>query len=213
MGKALAGKKRGARKGRAQEIVESIVLTGSETEQLSARMKRRAAMADAEAPLVNPFAAAHGIYRDVEIVDDAGFIGKRRRGDRVLRNVGATIVDRWLEEGGSGFEEPQRRAIDHCRALWRRSVPMGSTVANLDRVRGGDKGPSIASIQEALSELAGYARKVPNGYWSIFENCVRHGEPAGTAGSSLADNAPQRIAAARTVVGFVASLIAMWERF
>ena len=77
--------------------------------------------AQAQEPLVNPFAARHGCFREATVVDLNNELGGgRQKTYRVIRNLHPSVVDRWIAEGGPGFEEPQRRAIDQCRALWRR---------------------------------------------------------------------------------------------
>lgn len=121
-------------------------------------------------------------------------------------------VDRWLAEGGPGFEEPQRRAIDHCRTLWHRLGSCGNLVANYEGVGGGSDG-SGWSQHEALAQLAEYKKDFPVYVWSVFENVCRFDMPAGTAGSHLAKHLPQQIQAAKSCVGFVASKIAEWRSF
>ena len=45
---------------------------------------------------------------------------RQHRAERrqVFRILYPHVVDRWLAEGGPGFDEPQRRAVEHCRGLW-----------------------------------------------------------------------------------------------
>jgi hypothetical protein len=66
---------------------------------------------------------------------------------------------------------------------------------------------------EALAQIAQYESRVPRLYWSVFENVVRNDMAAGAAGSHLAANSAQAQAHAKSVVGFVASLVAMWRGF
>src|SRR5688500_7379976 len=136
-------------------------------------------------PLVNRFAAQHGTYREATVVDLANELGGgRQRTYRVLRNLHPSVVDRWLAEGGPGFEESQRRAIDHCRALWRRIGASGTLVANLSWIGGGSSGRERGLEQaEALAQLAQYESRVPKLYWTVFENVVRNDMAAGAAGS------------------------------
>ena len=187
-----------------------------------ARRRRKAAVASGggEEVLVNRFAASHGTYREATIVDLGNELGGgRQKTYRVIRNLHPTVVDRWLAEGGPGFDEPQRRAIDHCRALWRRIGGSGTLVANLDRIGGGasthgGRGRERGLEQaEALAQLGQYESRIPRPYWLVFENVVRNDMAAGAAGSHLAKNSAQAQAQAKNCVGFVASLIAQWRGF
>jgi hypothetical protein len=130
---------------------------------------------------------------------------------QTVRNLYPMIVDRWLAEGGPGFDEPQRRAIDHCRSLWER-LGSASLVANYDGVGGGSDGDGWTQ-QEAFSQLAEYQGEIPFAYWQVFENVCRWDMAAGQAGSHLARSRPSQIAAAKQCVGFVASLVAQWRGF
>jgi len=180
------------------------------------RRKRRSAVrAAASEPLVNRFAARHASYCEATIVDLANELGGgRQKTYRAVRNVAPTVVDRWLGEGGPGFEEPQRRAIEHCRALWRRLGSSGTLVANLNWIGGGHAGRERGLEQaEALAQLAQYQSRIPRLYWTMFENVVRNDMAAGAAGSHMARNSAQAQAHAKHCVGFVASLIALWRRF
>ncbi len=154
-----------------------------------------------------------GGFVEHELVD----LASRRRIGRTVRMLYPSVVDRWLAEGGIGFEAPQRRAIDHVRMLWACSGQIGRLVARLDRVGDGVAGAGYErdswSQVEALAQLGFYERGIPRAYWQVFENVVRHDMAAGKAGTHLARGEPQRIAAVRTCVGFVASKIAEWRRF
>jgi hypothetical protein len=177
--------------------------------------KSRRGRKPAEEPVVNEFAAQHGEYGSALIVDLNNELGGgRQKTYRVIRNLYPDIVDRWLAEGGPGFEEPQRRAIDHCRMLWHRVGSIGKLVSNFNSTGGGGGGPERGLEQmEAISQLALYEKRIPSAYWSVFENVVRHGFTAGEAGTHLATHRPNQIAHAKNSVGFVASLIAMWEGY
>ena len=132
----------------------------------------------------------------------------------VLRVLYSSIVDRWLADGGPGFEEPQRRAIAHCRELWHAVGSQGALVANLDGVGGGNAGRERGLLQaEAMAQLAQYEDRIPRHYWATFENIVRNEWGAGKAAEAFADRPNERLAHARNCVGFVASLIAMWRGY
>lgn len=182
---------------------------------MSKKARRRRGQTKSEEPLLNPFAARHGSYRQTTVVDLGNELGGgRQKTYRVLRNMHGSVVDRWLSEGGPGFEGPQSRAIEHCRALWHRVGSSGTLVANLNWIGGGHSGRERGLEQaEALAQLGQYEARIPRLYWAIFENVVRNDMAAGTAGSHLAKNSAQAQAHAKNVVGFVASLIAMWRGF
>jgi hypothetical protein len=179
------------------------------------RRKRKDMPGTTNEAQVNPFAAQHARYGESTIVDLGNELGGgRQKTYRVVRNLHPTVVDRWLGEGGPGFEEPQRRAIDHCRGLWHRVGGSGTLVANLNWIGGGHAGRERGLEQaEALAQLGQYEGRIPRAYWVVFENVVRNDMAAGAAGSHLAKNSAQQQAHAKNCVGFVASLIAQWRGF
>jgi hypothetical protein len=166
-------------------------------------------------PLVNGFTAQHGEYREATVVDLGNELGGgRQKTYRVIRNLYPTVVDRWLAGGGPGFEEPQRRAIDHCRSLWHRLGSQGKLVANLSWTGGGGGGPERGVEQaEALAQLGTYSSRIPPIYWLVFENVVRNDMAAGAAGNTFGVHPSQQAAHAKNCVGFVASMIAQWRGF
>ncbi|HEY1605051.1 MAG TPA: hypothetical protein VGF77_05590 [Allosphingosinicella sp.] len=155
-------------------------------------------------------------YAPDQVIDLSGELGGgRNRQYQVLRLLYPTVVDRWLAEGGPGFEEPQRRAIEHCRALWTRLGTQGRLTARWDGV-GGGRGDRNRVLEqaEAHAEIRGYEARLGMPWvWEVFELVVRHDEPAGAAASKLASNSAQRQAHAKACVGFVASAIAMWRGY
>lgn len=130
---------------------------------------------------------------------------------RVIRSLFSNPADRWLAEGGPGFEEPQRRAINHCRSLWA-SLGSRSLTANYNGVGGGECDGHEQEIF-ARAQLGEYQDQFPTAYWMVFENVVRFEMPAGRAASHLDRHPAARIAAARNTVGFVASKIAEWRGY
>src|SRR4051812_35883804 len=105
------------------------------------RRKRKSVEAEQSAGLVNVFAARHATYREATVVDLGNELGGgRQKTYRVIRNLTPTVADHWMTEGGPGFEAPQRRAIEHCRALWHRLGSSGTLVANLNWIGGGHAG-------------------------------------------------------------------------
>jgi len=178
--------------------------------------KSREKPASRAEPVVNEFTAQHGTYGEATIVDLGNELGGgRQKTYRVMRNLYPTIVDRWLAEGGPGFDEPQRRAVDHCRALWACAGTAGRLVANYGGMGGGDSGRERDSLSqtEALTQLAEYKRRIPPVYWNVFENMARDEFSALRAGEVFGGTESQWGAHAKASVGFVASLIAMWRGF
>ncbi|PSJ39455.1 hypothetical protein C7I55_12645 [Sphingomonas deserti] len=102
--------------------------------------KRRKTKPAAQEPLINAFAAQHGTYRETTVVDLSGELGGgRQKMTKVLRNLYPNVADRWLAEGGAGFDDPQRHAIEHCRALWASIGGQGKLVSSWSQTGGGGK--------------------------------------------------------------------------
>lgn len=150
---------------------------------------------DERQPLVNEFAAQHGDYD---------------RNLRVVINRGGTPVARWKTAGL--LSESQLAAIDHCIGLWDAIGTSGGLVANLDRTVFGSPGEGNIREIEARDDLHRIKGYFPTKYWDTYENVVRFDEPAGFAGSRLTECKNDAVAAARTVVQFVADIISMKER-
>ena len=189
---------------------------GSKTSKPVRKGKRVMAKAAQSEPLITPYTARHGQYRRELIVDLNGELGgKRQSMVRVLRNLAVTAVDRWLAQGGPGFEAPQRQAIDHVRSLWAITGSGPRVTANYDGIgipsTGG--GGERESYLSALHQLQRYEQEFPRYVWEAFEQVVRFDEPAGAAGSRMAKNAAQQQAHAKACVGFVASKIAEWRGY
>jgi hypothetical protein len=117
-------------------------------------------------------------------------------------------LDQWFSARLPGFEEPARNAIDWCMVRWEARGVIGKQCANYSPTCGSGGGNVVRDIElrDDLDRVRADIR-VPDRYWSIFENVCRWGEPAGKAG--FENNNPQAIASARAVVGLVANLIAM----
>jgi hypothetical protein len=149
----------------------------------------------AQEPLVNPFAAQHGIFE---------------RNMRFVINRGGTAIDRWKRDGL--LSETQQAAILHCQRLWHVIDRGPRLVANLDRTVFGSHGGGHPREVEARDDLHRIKSGFPLQFWDVFENVCRHDEPAGTAGSRLANDSRSASSAARTVVSLIADTIYMRER-
>ncbi len=157
-------------------------------------------IAEREAPpQLDPHTAQHGDYRD------EGNHGRLR----AIRNYGGTPVARWKASGA--LEDYEIAAIDHCIMLWERIGRSSGLVMDLNKIPGMPGGDGMREHQ-ALSDLARIKGYFPAKYWCVFENVCRFDEPAGVAGSKLATNKDEHVAAARLTVKFVASVIAQNER-
>lgn len=177
------------------------------------RKRKAKTIAAEERASVNPFTASHGHYRETTVVDLSGALGGKKGMATVLRNLYPNIADRWLAESGPGFEEPQRRALEHCRSLWVRAGTEGRLTANYGATIMGSGRDDDWTQNEALAQLGVFKDRLPQHTWDCFENVVRWEEPAGVAGSRFASNTPQAIAHAKASVGFVLSMIAQWRGF
>lgn len=124
------------------------------------------------------------------------------------RRRDSNVVEKWIREGAVGFEQPAQRAIADCQALWARMGVQRLTAAYGERIAASTHSEGYTA-QEASDEIAFRKSLVPRAYWDVFENVIRHNEPAGVAGSAFATNRPQQIASARAIVGLVANVIAM----
>ena len=166
-------------------------------------------------PLVSRFLAQHGDYRH-QFMPDPEAENRRRKMVSVVVNRAVSTVDKWLDEGGPGFEAPQARAIHHCRRLWRRIGDGQPVVANYGRIGAmvsGGQGDREGYLV-ALHELNEFETKLGMAeHWRIFEDMVRFNLGAGRAGGQMAVATRRHRERARKIVGFVASKIAEWRRF
>ena len=168
------------------------------------RKKRKAApMPVIEMALPTPEQLRNGDF-------DRGFITHAETNTKVMafRRKDSSIIETWKREGAVGFEEPAMRAIADCITFWGRMGEQRVTASYGERIAASTHGEGYTQ-QEAADEIAFRKKLVPRTYWDVFENVVRHNEPAGVAGSRFANNRPQQIASARAIVGMVANVIAM----
>ena len=131
-------------------------------------------------------------------------------------HTGASPYARWKASGS--ISPTQELAIDHCLRLWELTGITGPSVTAGygERIPGGQRDDPewlTAKILDAKDDLRRIEGYFPRCYWQIFENCIRHDEPAGRAGSRIMGwgNA-SAVHSARTVVQFVADIVADKER-
>ena len=125
-----------------------------------------------------------------------------------FRRRDSSIVETWIREAGPGFDHAAARVIADCQAFWSRMGSPSVTAQYGERIAASTHGEGY-NQQEAADEIAHRKRLIGiPAYWDVFENCVRHNEPAGVAGSRFANNRPQQIQSAKVIVGFVASFLA-----
>lgn len=136
-------------------------------------------------------------------------VGERAETYRTVRKL--TILDRWFKEGGAGFEEPQKRAVEWVEKLWEHAGYGGPVMPKYGSTHAGS--PSDGQRQQdALTQLAILKTEIPRPHWSAFEDIVRHNISAGTVGEELTKGTRPHDYA-RACVGFVASIIAMRRGF
>jgi hypothetical protein len=182
---------------------------------MAARTKKAKKSKRRDELLVSPFLAQHGEYRQ-QFMPDPEAENRRRKMVSVVVNRAVSTVDKWLHEGGPGFEAPQGRAIQHCRRLWHRVGSGQSVVANYDRIARfagggiGDREGYLAALNELheLEERLGLPE-----YWRTFEDMVRFNLSAGRAAGAGGRSSRRHRERAKKIVGFVASKIAEWGRF
>ena len=172
---------------------------------MMARKKRKAAMLVQEMELPTLEQLRNGDF-------ERGFVTHVGTNTKAMafRRKDSTIVERWIEQDPQTFDEPARRVIGDCIALWsqmgeprlialygERMAPSG----DCDGFRADRARRKLDDMKEALGP---YARH----YWCVWENVLRHNEPAGVAGSHFAKNPAQRIQSAKVIVGMVANTLA-----
>lgn len=123
-------------------------------------------------------------------------------------NRDSSILERWIAGGEPGFEQGAVQAIRDCQFFWHRLGGPRLTAHYSEKLPRGGRNDGVGQA-DAMIELRTRAELVPPPYWQVFENVARWNLPAGVAGSDFATNTAQSIAAAKTIVGMVASTIAL----
>lgn len=163
---------------------------------------------------VNEFTAQHGDYRTETLtVTDGELESGRHQNIRVLRNRGGTTVERWLSAGS--LSPTQAEAISLYARAWRlwlgeqRVTANWSLVSNIRGMPASDFVDSRLSAKELLDHLdANIFRRMPAAYVNVWQNVVIFDEAAGVAGARLGYSNRQAETSAKTIVLFVADMIA-----
>lgn len=128
------------------------------------------------------------------------------------RRRDSTILERWLTEPNAGvlFPIQAQRFIADCIMLWSKIGGPSVTARYGERIASGRYSDGIGQ-KDALDQLHRF-RSLLGPYqrhlWPVFENVVRHNEPAGVAGSAFANNPAQRIQSAKLITSNVATDLA-----
>ncbi len=170
---------------------------------MAKRKKARAFKFDAELP--TPEQLKHERF-------DRDFVTHAETNTKAMayRKRDSSILEKWIREGGPGFDQGAQRVIADCIVFWRRMGNPKVTAEYGERTAKGTN-DNETSREEASDEIH-YRKKLlgagMNEYWDVFENVVRYNEPAGKAGSRFAKNTPSSIQSAKVITGFVASFLA-----
>ena len=175
--------------------------------------RSRLARAEQEArdqaePIVPIHAERHGDY-------ERDFVTHVETGTKAMTSInrGGTPVCRWIAR--KQLSQSQRNAIWYTTRLWHLAGLTTPLTANYgERVSSstGSTDLRAANEIEARADLHRIQGYVPRPYWQVYENVVRHGIAAGSAGASLANASRNAKHTAFLAVCFVADVIAMHER-
>lgn len=139
------------------------------------------------------------------------FITHAETNTKAMTYRNSTILEKWIKEGGPGFDTGSQRVIADCLLFWSIAKPSKVTAQYGERTPAGTNDNARFTREDAIDELH-YRKKLLGAgmdwAWDVFENVVRHNEPAGVAGSRFASNRPQQIQSAKVITGMVASFIA-----
>jgi len=167
---------------------------------------RRQYQRDKAEPIVPIHTERHGDYRQefVTNVED----GSKAR---TSINRGGSPICRWKAAGS--LSQSQQAAIDYMVRLWGQAGLQQRVTANYGPITGGNGNAELRAINEieAREDLHRIQAYVPKAYWNVFEAVVRFDEPAGVAGSALANSSRNAKHTAYLIVCFCADIIAMKE--
>jgi len=139
-----------------------------------------------------------------------------------FRRRDSNILEKWIrdeekaveagetQQGDRLFPVQAQRFIGDCVTLWARVGSQRVTANYGERIPTGGRGDGMGQ-KEAIDQLHRFKTLLGpyhRHYWPVFENVVRHNEPAGVAGSHFANNPAQRIQSAKLIVSMVATDLA-----
>lgn len=173
------------------------------------RLARQAQEArDREQPLVTLEAEAHGDYQQ-------DFVTHVETNTKAHTRVNRATdpVTRWKAK--NRLTSSQIAGIEHCERLWElASLPQRVTANYGERIYGQSGHSETRNLKEiqARKDLHRIMDYIPGPYFDVFENIVRHAMPVGESAAIAGYTGPGAEIRARTVVCFVADLVAMKER-
>lgn len=130
----------------------------------------------------------------------------------VYRRRDSDILHKWIAEPNAGvlFPIQAQRFIGDCILLWAKVGSAKVTAQYGERITGSGHydGFDQKSALDQLHRFKGLLGPYQRHYWTVFENVVRHNEPAGVAGSHFANNPAQRIQSAKLITSMVATDLA-----
>ena len=139
------------------------------------------------------------------------FVTHAETNTKAMAYRNSTILEKWIREGGPGFDTGAQRVIADCLMFWSIAKPSKTTAEYGERTPVGTNDNARFTREDAIDELHHRKKLLGAGmdaYWDVFENVVRHNEPAGVAGSRFAKNTPASIQSAKVITGMVASFLA-----
>lgn len=199
-------------RGRNRVKVDPLAKRKDETDlQWRSRVARdRQEARDRAEPIVPVHAQQHGDYVSdfVTLVED----GTKAH---TTINRGGSPVERWIASGK--LSQGQQAVIATCLYLWRLSGLRQAVTANYGHKVGGvscaeHRATTELEAREDLRRYQGYFPGPLKSYWDVFENVVRHGIAAGSAGAAVGYTSRAAQDRAHTIVCFVSDVIATNER-
>lgn len=172
------------------------------------RVARLKTQRDRFEPIVTPEALRHGNYESELVLDPE--TGKQDA-VRTMVNRGGTPLCRWVAQ--KRLSETQERACGYMARQWEVSGHRAALTASYgERIAGmGNSEERSVQVMEATDAIARAKSYVPRAYYDVFENVVRFGIAAGTAGETLGHASRNAKHSAYLTVCFVADVIAMKE--
>ena len=192
----------------ARDALKRIV-GESEAEFRSRLIRHKQNERDKDAPLITPEAARHGDYHRDFVTDvDEGTKAW------TLVNRGGDSVARWKKAGK--LSPNQIAAIELCEKLWQTAWQPPQLTAQYGERIPGSGNQELRNLfqtdaREALKRIENYFPGKTRDYWCVFENIVRHGQPANIAGMTIGETSRASSDRALLTVQFVSNFVAAME--